>query len=457
MSPPRDALAGTEAGSVPADSGGDGKRPSKPPGTPPSLFPPFAEFNNQPLCRPAREEVVVVNANPRHNLRLLSLSSPNNDFHCSWFRDENVPPGKNTSFTVLYLGRHPGRVESRITLSTSQGDMHYEVFASGAPAAHGVLPFASGHIAVGHHYRQPIVMHNPGPAAMHVVEIYTSMPSLSLRIPGPNAHNGQPAAEAWQIPAYSSKTVAVVEASSKEPAFINGYVNVRTKEPSENLVVGVEVTVDDQEGLYFGPGDQLDFGLVYASDFVHEAPLQLMYHGTGKAKVVSLRVSNCQHSMGESVACPGLTLERGVSEIAGGEMRKVAVAGVYTASSEPGVYNGTIVAEYVTTSESTVRAARIPYRITVVGALLALPNLDLTFFVSGPPFKQIRRSLHLTNRADRDLLISNVSIPPQYSGLFAVGPVLRESGRCVGVALPFGKALVCDGGQRIAPLPHARL
>jgi len=210
---------------------------------------------------------------------------------------QNVPPGKNTSFTVLYLGRQLGRVESRITLSTSQGDMQYEVFASGAPPLHGVLPFTSGHVPVGSTYSQPIVMHNPGPTPLHVVEIYSSMPSLSLHIPGPHARNGQPAAETWRIPPYSSKTVAVVEASSKAPAFINGYVNVRTREQADNLVVGVEVTVDDEEGLYYGPGDQLDFGLVYASDSVREAALHLIYRGSGKAKVVNLRVSNCAVSV----------------------------------------------------------------------------------------------------------------------------------------------------------------
>jgi len=98
------------------------------------------------------------------------------------------------------------------------------------------------------------------------------------------------------------------------------------------------------------------------------------------------------------------------------------LASVYTASTEPGVYNGTIVAEYVTTSESVVRAVRVPYRITVLAPLLGLPNLDLTFFVAAPPFNPIRRSLQLTNHADRSLLISNVTVPPQYSGLFAVRP-----------------------------------
>lgn len=75
--------------------------------------------------------MVVVNGDPRAPLTMLSLSSDLDDFHCSWFKDAIVPPGGNTSFTVVYLARSVGHLEGSITLSTSAGDVHFEVSAVG--------------------------------------------------------------------------------------------------------------------------------------------------------------------------------------------------------------------------------------------------------------------------------------------------------------------------------------
>lgn len=83
----------------------------------------------RPLCQPAERTVVVVNGDPRAPLTMLSLSSDLDDFHCSWFQDAIVPPGGNTSFTVVYLARSVGHLEGSITLSTSAGDVHFEVSA----------------------------------------------------------------------------------------------------------------------------------------------------------------------------------------------------------------------------------------------------------------------------------------------------------------------------------------
>ena len=51
--------------------------PSAPPSRP-------DRTKRRPLCQPKQEEVVVVNADPRHNLTLFSLESKSEDFHATW-------------------------------------------------------------------------------------------------------------------------------------------------------------------------------------------------------------------------------------------------------------------------------------------------------------------------------------------------------------------------------------
>lgn len=58
---------------------------------------------------------------------MLSLSSDVDDFHCSWFKDQVVAPGGNTSFEVVYLGHAMGHLEGTVTVSTNAGDVHFEV------------------------------------------------------------------------------------------------------------------------------------------------------------------------------------------------------------------------------------------------------------------------------------------------------------------------------------------
>jgi hypothetical protein len=69
--------------------------------TPPAFTPSTVEIHQQyarrcfnftnklrPLCQPAQQEVVIINESPLMDLSLFSMSSENDDFQCSFFKEE---------------------------------------------------------------------------------------------------------------------------------------------------------------------------------------------------------------------------------------------------------------------------------------------------------------------------------------------------------------------------------
>ena len=116
---------------------------------------------------------MIVNADPRHDLILFSLESWSDDFHCTWPESEVVPPGRNTTFSIVHLGHALGRTEASITLNTSHGDLSYEVFADSSVHSMGVHPLINGEVPVNTTYIQPLVPHNPLGVPVQVQEIYS--------------------------------------------------------------------------------------------------------------------------------------------------------------------------------------------------------------------------------------------------------------------------------------------
>ena len=62
---------------------------------------------------------------------------------------------------MVYLPRAVGHTESTITVSTSMGDISYEVLADAVPSPNRLRPLVLGQVPQKLRLAQPVLFHNP--------------------------------------------------------------------------------------------------------------------------------------------------------------------------------------------------------------------------------------------------------------------------------------------------------
>ena len=152
---------------------------------------------------------------------MLSISGNTIHFHCSFFDDkvrflktnfhlikisyfQVIPPGGNTTFDVVFLGREAGGVENTLYIHTSAGSFRYNVEGEGTPNPYRIKPLTGVKLPLNSSYSPVIEIHNPHPSTIQVLEMYSSGGDLHLELPS----GGNEADTAlWQIPPYHTKQV----------------------------------------------------------------------------------------------------------------------------------------------------------------------------------------------------------------------------------------------------------
>ena len=138
-----------------------------------------------------------------------------------WFCLQVIPPGGNTTFDVVFLGREPGIVENTLYIHTSAGSFRYNVKGTGTPNPYRIKPLVGVKLPLNSSYNPVIEMHNPHPATIQVLEMYSSGGDLHLELPS-GGHEADTAV--WQIPPYHTKQVMkanfLARAESNHTAYI---------------------------------------------------------------------------------------------------------------------------------------------------------------------------------------------------------------------------------------------
>lgn len=78
---------------------------------------------------PVTESVTIVNLSPTLDLYLFAVQTDSIHFHSASQR-KVIPPGGNSTFSVVFLPREIGPVESSVILKTSVGGIIYTVRSS---------------------------------------------------------------------------------------------------------------------------------------------------------------------------------------------------------------------------------------------------------------------------------------------------------------------------------------
>lgn len=257
-------------------------------------------FKDCPLSITVAKEFVMFNS-MTSPVVVFGMKSDNKQFHPTLTQQIEIPPGETYSVRIIYL---PYRVETiavELTILTSRGEYRFPITANAILNPYRINPqlgirFPAG----GSLLEKPIIVYNPHAETLHITEIFTTEPFLTLKdagvgsnrlgyptsstdtsegtggagisgtgngrhnkLQGKTAADGAPPEIAdysdgmWMVPPGAEKEVIVLSVSTDlKPGNHNGFLHIKTDH--DNIVMPVELQI--LSSLVYPQHEELLFG-----------------------------------------------------------------------------------------------------------------------------------------------------------------------------------------------------
>ncbi|XP_067948178.1 transmembrane protein 131-like [Watersipora subatra] len=371
--------------------------------------PPTLDFHTQSVGMPSLRRITVTNRLDGENIHLLSISGSTAHFHCSFFKEKIIQPGKNTTFDVVFLARQLGNVEHALKVQTDRGVFMYHVFGVGINNPFRLKPLLGARVPVNGSYSPIISMHNPFSDSLHVVEMFSSGGNIHLELPTGAA---QASRSMWEIEPFQTKPVMRATYLANKITNDTGFIRIRTaslQRTDDLLIVPLEVEVSAEPGLYT-PQNLLDFGILHSRSEPKSLPLFVINSSIKPIEIADIVVEPANEAISIDFRS-SLAIE--------GNIEKMTFAATVTYSSllkhkTVDIDKGNI----VIISKQGARMT-VPYQAHVEQGTLELdPSSDLIVHTSDiDQSSDLVRSLRVRNRFNRPLVIYNVSISEEVAWL----------------------------------------
>lgn len=366
------------------------------------------DFHEQPVGMPKMEKVYLHNPSSEE-ISLISISATTAHFHASFFQNRIIPPGGNTSFDVVFLGRVVGNVENTLFINTSHhGVFTYQVFGVGIPNPYRLRPFIGARVPVNSSFSPLINIHNPFSEPLQVVEMYSSGGDLHLELPtGQQGGTGK----LWEIPPFETKGVMRASFSSRDADNHTTFIRIKTNSANQDqfIILPVEVEVTSAPGIYSST-EMLDFGTLRSQDRPKLLNLHLLNSGTKDVPITSIRTTPSNEAV---------TVDFKTVTLKAGESRYTKVASISFDASKarrPYQFSGKIT---VKAKEKSYSKLEIPYQAEVLEGYLGFDHTATLFHIRDSPVDPVDRPIYLTNAFNFAITIHNVSLPEEAKTMFS--------------------------------------
>ncbi|XP_014609837.1 PREDICTED: transmembrane protein 131 isoform X1 [Polistes canadensis] len=229
------------------------------------FLPHVLDFKERQLGIPHKETVMLINKDHNRTIHLSSISGNTRHFHSSFFQDKVIPPLRNTTFNVIFLGREEGEIDTYLFIHTSEGTIKYQVTYNiivrgiSISSPYRLRPVIDVKLPLNASFTPLIYMHNPHPESLQVVEIYSSGGEFQLELPSGEAEGSR---ELWEIPPYQTKPIIRLHFNAYTEKNHTAYIRVKVNNTAEILIVAVEVEVKSGAGLHWGGSSgRINFGM----------------------------------------------------------------------------------------------------------------------------------------------------------------------------------------------------
>ena len=110
--------------------------------------------------------------------------------------------------------------------------------------------------------------------------------------------------ENWQIGPRESKSVMQLMTTGEAAGLVQGYVHVLTNVSEADVVISVRVEVLEDQGLYHGPGDSIDFGALTTTDSPQTREIIILSNTDQVLRILNAEVDECTNLFGDATSCP---------------------------------------------------------------------------------------------------------------------------------------------------------
>lgn len=243
--------------------------------------PSILDFLQRSIGDPHNQIVILFNKHKNRSVYLGSISGSSPDFYSSYFEEKVIPPSSNTTFNVVFLPRQLGESYSSLLIHTSFGIINYHVKGIGDECPYRLRPLIGLRAPLNSTITPEILLYNPHPTPLQIVEVYSSGGDFQLELPGGGGQEGD--YKLWQIPPHSTKAIIRVRYFGKTPGNHTAYVRIKVSGTDEALadkmlVVPIEIEILNHTGIY-SKIPILDFGIVGSSDGKTKHSLYLLNSG----------------------------------------------------------------------------------------------------------------------------------------------------------------------------------
>ncbi|GAQ79817.1 hypothetical protein KFL_000390050 [Klebsormidium nitens] len=350
-----------------------------------SIQPPFLDWQEVYICEPAAISVEIINTSEDSPVTLFSVSTDNQQFFPSAFREVTVPPGASVNISLTFLPVKSGSAEATLLVQSSAGGFLIQMHGWGVPSHLQAAPVTGKRVLVGKSFTHSLVLRNPYAELLRVTEVFTSDDFLQLTLPqkgGKGVQGGT--AGLWEVPPGEAKPVIEIEFQSAGPGKHSGLVHVAygivNGTIEGTLVIPVEVEV--VHGGLFTHASEFDFGTLTVLGERRELPIVVTNLGEKPVDVFDIYLEPGN----DGVSISGFEWEKGVVVPPGAEQVVAQVSfsgagGSESGSQEPPWASGLVVLN----SNASVGAGahiEIPYWARAIYGSLGYEPVNTSFLVS---------------------------------------------------------------------------
>ncbi|XP_059620208.1 transmembrane protein 131 homolog [Phlebotomus argentipes] len=260
-------------------------------------LPKALDFGDQSLGSPQTRVVTLVNSNSNRSVFLdaiVATADAEASVFFTSFVDKVIPPLSNTSFSVIFLPKRHGPVETHLLIHTTFGLLRFPVRGRGIECPYRLVPLVGIKAPFNATISPEIHLFNPHDKPIQIVEIFSSGGHFQLELPSGGNEGPQ---VLWEIPPLCSKPIIRVRFVGVSPGNYTAYVRIKIQGQDAQLaekvlVVPIEVEISRERGLY-SPLSLLNLGLHGSTDRVSVFRVNLTHSGADSGvRVTGLRGDN---------------------------------------------------------------------------------------------------------------------------------------------------------------------
>uniref|UniRef100_A0A8C9WAD2 Transmembrane protein 131 n=1 Tax=Scleropages formosus TaxID=113540 RepID=A0A8C9WAD2_SCLFO len=372
----------------------------------------------QPVRIPKMTKVNLYNPSSEDTITLISVSSATAHFYTSFFENNIIPPGGNSSFNVVFHAQTVGNIENTLFIKTSHHEpLTYQVFGVSVPDLYRLRPFTG---CRGHENCDFSLPGNTYSEPLRAVEVFSKTGDLQLELP-----TGQIGSigKLWEIPISEMKRVTKASLSSLVTENNRTVIRIKTRASRDGNFIILPVKMEVTSGEMPEPIVSCDCKLC----FRNKRPSSHYLWSCAQCRSVSPALSN-----------KAIKIKFKPVTVKAGKNTQVAIISFDASKGQrQSQFSGKIV---LNVEEKSYSKLEIPYTAQVLKGQLWFDQSSTIFHIRDSPIDPLTRPVFLNNTFSFAIIIHNVSLPEKASNMFhnfSQNTLIPSHGSCYLFSLNF--------------------